>query len=714
VALVINTNIASIDTQRYLTTTQNSLNTSLQRLSSGLRINSAADDAAGFAIAQSLTSQVNGDTVASQNANNAVSLAQTAEGSLNAITDNLQRIRELAVESANATNSTANRASLNTEAQQLLQEIDRTASTASFNGVNLLDGSFQAQQFQIGANAGDTISINSIASSRTSALGSSAAAAVTSQQVSALNTGTHTGPAAMADGDLLINSIDIGPSLASADTASTASAAASAISKAAAVNAKSGLTGVTATVNATNVAGSSMTAAAHSGSVVINGITVNIVTTASADSTRAAVVTAINAVEGETGVQAVDTGTATGGVQLVAADGRNIDLGAFTTVTSAETGLGTKNTTYAGSYTLNSSNPITLSSGTSGTLGNAGFDAGTYQSQTAYAGTTANAVGTGTAIAAGDFSINGVLVGASVSTSDNLSYQGANSNVAASAIAKAAAINAISQSTGVTAKANANTVTGSAMTVGAGTGDSGSLVINGVATAVITATADASTNRTSVVNAINAISGQTGVVAVNTESSTAGVQLVAADGRNVTVEQGTTNGGTLTSKDTGLNAAFGVADTTTKLGTFVGTMTLSSTTAFTVGAGTTGTSLSTSLGLNIGTYGAGKNGEALSSVDLSTADGATAALTAIDNALSTISSTQATLGAIQNRFTSVIGNLATTGENLSAAQSSIQDADFAAETANYSKEDVLLQAGTSMLAQANSNPQQVLSLLQHL
>src|SRR5690606_868510 len=146
---------------------------SLQRLSSGLRINSATDDAAGLAISDRLTAQINGLNVAARNANDGISLAQTAEGDLAQIGNNLQRMRELAVQAANASNSASDRAALNAEVKQLAEEIDRVAQASAFNGVKLLDGSFQAQTFQVGANATatDQITVSSIANARSSSLG---------------------------------------------------------------------------------------------------------------------------------------------------------------------------------------------------------------------------------------------------------------------------------------------------------------------------------------------------------------------------------------------------------------------------------------------------------------------------------------------------------------------------------------------------------------
>jgi flagellin len=168
---VINTNIASLNTQRNLSASQMSLNTSIQRLSTGLRVNSAKDDAAGLAIAERMSSQVRGLNVAARNANDGVSLAQTAEGSLGKIGDMVQRMRELAVQSSNATNSTTDRNALQSEVAQLKEEIDRVASSANFNGTKLLDGSFTAAKFQVGADAGESITVSSITNAQLAGMG---------------------------------------------------------------------------------------------------------------------------------------------------------------------------------------------------------------------------------------------------------------------------------------------------------------------------------------------------------------------------------------------------------------------------------------------------------------------------------------------------------------------------------------------------------------
>jgi len=205
---VINTNIASLTAQRNLNSSQNSLNTSLQRLSSGLRINSAKDDAAGLAISERFSAQIRGLNQAARNANDGVSLAQTAEGALAEVTNNLQRIRELAVQSSNATNSQSDRDALQTEVTQLLNEIDRVADSTQFNGVNLLDGSFTGAVFQVGANAGDTITIASTTDANTAALGSVSTNTTAGLSVAASGlTGFAT---ALIAGDFTINGTDIG------------------------------------------------------------------------------------------------------------------------------------------------------------------------------------------------------------------------------------------------------------------------------------------------------------------------------------------------------------------------------------------------------------------------------------------------------------------------------------------------------------------------
>src|SRR5688572_1701094 len=205
---IINTNIASLNAQRNLNASQNSLAVALQRLSSGLRINSAKDDAAGLAISDRFTSQIRGLNQAARNANDGISLAQTAEGALGEVTNNLQRIRELAVQSSNATNSSSDRTALQAEVAQLLNEIDRVANQTSFNGVKLLDGSFSGAVFQVGANAGESITVAAITDANVAAIGSVSQASGAALTVSASAiTGFAT---AIASGGVTLNGVNIG------------------------------------------------------------------------------------------------------------------------------------------------------------------------------------------------------------------------------------------------------------------------------------------------------------------------------------------------------------------------------------------------------------------------------------------------------------------------------------------------------------------------
>ena len=268
-AAIINTNVVSLNAQRNLTSSQNALATSLQRLSSGMRINSAKDDAAGLAISQRMTSQINGLNQAARNANDGISMSQTAEGALGEIGNNLQRIRDLSVQSRNASNSVSDRTALNNEVQQLKSEIDRVASTTSFNGIKLLDGSFTNQAFQVGANVGETITISGLVNAQSSSLGTTATS-------SANVTGAApTAFTAITAGDLTINGVSVGA------VAAGGSAATQGANIAAAINTKSGLTNVTATADAAgkvslvNTSGSSTVVAfaGASASTAITGLT---------------------------------------------------------------------------------------------------------------------------------------------------------------------------------------------------------------------------------------------------------------------------------------------------------------------------------------------------------------------------------------------------------------------------------------------------------
>jgi len=246
-ALTVNTNVASLTSQRNLGGSQEMLKTSLERLSTGLRINSAKDDAAGLAISERFTAQIKGLDQGVRNANDGISLAQTAEGALGEVTNNLQRIRELAVQASNATNTSADRAALQNEVTALVAEIDRVATQTAFNGTKLLNGGFTGAVFQIGANAGDSITINSIANSTAGSLGSQ----VTRSDVATATISAITAfDSAIDAGDITISYISGEVELGAIAVASSYQERAGQIVDA--INNKTGSTGVFAFINTAN------------------------------------------------------------------------------------------------------------------------------------------------------------------------------------------------------------------------------------------------------------------------------------------------------------------------------------------------------------------------------------------------------------------------------------------------------------------------------
>jgi flagellin len=280
---VINTNVASMNAQRNLTGSGLALATALQRLSSGLRINSAKDDAAGLAIAERFSTQIRGSDVAQRNASDGISLSQTAEGSLAEVANNLQRIRELSVQARNGTNSVSDRAALDNEVQQLKAEIDRVSGSAAFNGVKLLDGSFTSSVFQVGANAGETIYVNNLTNASSSALGT--------YNYATVNGAAATAFTAVTAGDLTINGTSVGA------IAATTTAPLRAAQVRDAINNVSGTTGVYATTDTANN--------------IVTLFSQNAITVAHAGASSSAAITGLTAAT--TAIAAV-TGFATGNV----------------------------------------------------------------------------------------------------------------------------------------------------------------------------------------------------------------------------------------------------------------------------------------------------------------------------------------------------------------------------------------------------------------
>lgn len=332
-ALVINTNVPSLNAQRNLDSSQSAAATSLERLSSGLRINSARDDAAGLAIANRFTSQINGLNQAARNAADGISLAQTAEGALQEVTNNLQRIRELAVQAANATNSSADRAALQSEVDQLVAEIDRVADTANFNGVKLLDGSFSSQTFQVGATEGETVSVSSVIDSNTNALGENALTLGGSK----LNVQT----AGVVVSGITGNDLSVTVTDANGNTVGTAGEAIAigandeASTIAATINALDSALGLTATATNSVVLGS-LSANLGATSFDLEGVTISATITDAQDLT--VVKDAVNAQSGTTGVTASFADASDKGeLTFTSSDGRDISIASWNTATATDT-----------------------------------------------------------------------------------------------------------------------------------------------------------------------------------------------------------------------------------------------------------------------------------------------------------------------------------------------------------------------------------------
>ncbi|GAA4342390.1 B-type flagellin [Pigmentiphaga soli] len=529
-AQVINTNIASLNAQRNLNDSQNTVNTALQRLSTGLRINSAKDDAAGLAISERMSTQINGLNQAVRNANDGISLAQTAEGALTQISNNLQRIRELAVQSRNATNTDDDRLALQKEVDQLRDEIDRVAKNTDFNGTKLIDGSFTNQAFQVGANQGQTISISAIANANVDQLGSWTSVDSKASLTAKAAVGVTT-PASQDPGEETL--------LGTAFAAPTD----------------------------TNGDGTQFDYAGFN--MEVNGTTVAVAaaTGATANAARADLLSKVkDALDNATGIPALDDlsidDSTPGQLDFSNAGGAAITITGLPGVTSLE-----------------------------------------IDAQTDTAASTSFA-----AITAGQLNINGqdIVLGAATSASQRTQQL----------------VSAINNSTGTTH-------------VKASVDSDGNLTLtadNDQDIAITTNLADPADLKTA-----------TGLVAGTTDAGDANV--------------------------------FTDAD------------------------------------IDFESYVAGEDQSGFKNLDITTVTGSDNAILAMDAALKSVNESRADLGAIQNRFASVVSSLQTTSENLTASRSRILDADFAAETANLTRGQILQQAGTAMLAQANSLPNNVLTLL---
>ena len=700
---VINTNLKALVAQESMRSSDLKLSAAMERLSTGSRINTAKDDAAGLAISNRMTSQIRGMAKAIQNTNDAISMTQTAEGAYKGVNDILARMRELSVQSATGTMNDNDRSSIQLEVAQLKSQIDDIATKTNHNNIKLLDGSAQKVVIQTGTNQGDTINLN-FASARTKDIGVGTRATLASaggQYVAS------TSFEALEDSAMYLNGVAIGASQAISDAASTVAASASAISKAAAINAKSDLSGVYAKVDTNVVSGTGgMTATALTGTITINGVTTDSFSTSAASTSlsRKQTVVAINAKSAQTGVTAIDTEDDTLGVTLQAADGRNIDI-AFNTLTAAATGVRDTGT-FVGSYNLYTLDSrkidVSFQTGDQNVEAFSGLRNGSYASDTALYNTyrrstaaeaTAPSTTTTGLLSNNSLILNGVAIGQALSTDDSASdTTAASSTREASAIAIAAAINRKTDLTGVTASASPNVIRGEGFTAGT-TAD---IYLNGV-----TFTANAET-RNGLIDSYNAVSDRTGVVA---SAWGDGVELRAVDGRNISI-------GSVSNANIGLTGiTIGSAAASANATTFYSQVTMQSDNKFTVKSGNEGIANLELLGFRQGTFGGSDNGLKINQVDVSTVSGANQAIVAIDAAIETISKSQANSGALNNRMDYIVANLSEASQNMSASRSRILDTDYATETSSLAKQQIISQAATAMLAQANQQPQSVLSLL---
>ena len=700
---VINTNLKALVAQESMRSSDLKLSAAMERLSTGSRINSAKDDAAGLAISNRMTSQIRGMAKAIQNTNDAISMTQTAEGAYKGVNDILARMRELSVQSATGTMNDNDRSSIQLEVAQLKSQIDDIATKTNHNNIKLLDGSAQKVVIQTGTNQGDTINLN-FASARAKDIGVGTRATLASaggQYVAA------TSFDALEDSAMYLNGVAIGASQALSDNGSTVAASASAISKAAAINAKSDLSGVYAKVDTNVVSGTGgMTATALTGTITINGVTTDSFSTSAASTSlsRKQTVVAINAKSEQTGVVAIDTEDDTLGVTLQAADGRNIDI-AFNTLTAATTGVRDTGT-FVGSYNLftldSRAIDVSFQTGDQNVEAFSGLRNGSYASDTALYNTYKRATAaeatapsnttTGT-LSNDSLIINGVAIGQALATDDTASdTTSASSTREASAIAISAAINRKTDLTGVTASASPNVIRGEGFTAGT----SADVYLNGV-----TFTANAVT-RNAVIDSFNDVSDRTGVVA---SAWGEGIELRAVDGRNISIGSATAANIGLTG--IGIGSAAGSATAVT----YYSQVTMQSDNKFTVKSGNAGIPNLELLGFRQGTFGGADNGLKINQVDVSTVSGANQAIVAIDAAIETISKSQANSGALNNRMDYIVANLSEASQNMSASRSRILDTDYASETTSLAKQQIISQAATAMLAQANQQPQSVLSLL---
>lgn len=684
---VINTNIASLNAQNNLMKSQNDMQTSLQRLSSGLRINSAKDDAAGLQISNRLTSQINGLNVAVRNANDGISLSQTAEGAMQETTNILQRMRELSLQSANGSYGSEERKALNDEVVQLKNELDRIATTTRFGSKDIFSGGF-SENIQIGDKANETISVK-IDSFRTTEMGTrgsrdaTAAALTATNAVGSLTISSTAAPAISGTADIDVSGltipadsgfdISVGGSTVNIASGSTLADVAQAINDASISGYSASYDGTN--FNITNTAGD--VASTDLSSIGLS----NSITSSNYDNATA-----------DGSVTTTGTFNTSGGGGSITIDGQTYNYLQNDTIDTITSGISSLLTGASSTFTItddgsqwtitNTAGNVTSTDVTLGGTGLSFTDSTNFDNTTSDGIAAVTTTGFSTAAATTDVTVGGQTVaiangsdGAAIAQAINdagVTGYSATYDSATTTLSLANSAGDIA-STDFSNLGGSNAITSSNY-VAAGSNTSFQLSIDGGTASTIALDEGTYTTLEALADNINQkIAGDSNLVGqVRATIDQGKLQFVTTDkgsDASVTVTEVTGNSGLS-------NLGFSTGDTTA------------------------------------GVAEGAQSDQSVEKIDITTIDGAQSAIATIDAALKEVDTTRASLGAIQNRFESTISNLTNVSENASAARSRIQDADFAQETANLTRAQILQQAGTSILAQANQLPQSVLSLLQ--
>ena len=674
----INTNIASLVAQKNMAMQNTKSEQAIERLSSGLRINSASDDAAGSAIASKMESQVRSLGVAIRNSHDAISMTQTAEGALGEMENILQRVRELSVQAGNSTLSTADRTAIQSEVTALTAEMDDIAKTTNFNGVKLLNGSNNDITFQTGINATDFLKVELVNSSSSSlglTGGSRGVTKLTSERIVADD------KSGVAVTDIKIN----GQNFLSATLATLASSTEAAGAVADAINLNTGVHGAVAT--AFNEVTSSVKATfAQTATFTINAQTIGIAT--SFEALVADINLQVNGVQARLNSDTSITLFNDDGGEIIIAGTGAVDVGfvaetyeGFVTLENLD---GSAVSIEAGSAQNGypSTTSVDTAAGTSADVATFNFNETSKDGKSI----ESNAVTTNKLFDTDLVKINDVLIGSSATNS---------------AASKAAAINLLTAEHGVTASAKTEMSMAVRMDTAPGAAE---FEVQGIVLDI-----SGAKNTIGVIDIINASTSIGDIVASVSDSGR--MVLSSASGQNITLMSSEAN--MILSVEDGNDTVL----TTAPANTFraLGTINLASADGSQIKLSEgNGDAIITHAGL--AKLGLGGQGEKLSvgdqGLNVTSLEAATSSLAKIDKAIDELSAFRSSFGAVENRIDAKINNMTTLKVNTQAAQSRIEDADFAAETTNMTKAQILSQAATSMLAQANSSKQNLLALLQ--